>query len=209
MLYAMEGFDYLEHFNHEPYRLITSAPIGLGRKDIKQAILYAINANDETSAFQAFNNDRGDDGKPRVTKEHFKSLIKAITDTHPLIEKYLFSGIGISLQFKDSQIAEYVIREFTDRGLPVLCLHDGFMVQQEHIGLLEEMMDNAFCEVMNVSTSLSKNEWVTEREIVDRVTQLRHLDRDYYLDTMKNVKNEKTTGYLDRLSKWRFNAEKN
>ena len=65
------------------------------------------------------------------------------------------------------------------------------------------------CEVMNVSTSLSKNEWVTEREIVDRVTQLRHLDRDYYLDTIKNVKNEKTSGYLDRLSKWRFNAEKN
>ena len=61
---------------------------------------------------------------------------------------------------------------------------------------------------MNVSTSLSKNEWY-EREIVDRVTQYRHLDRDYYLDTMKNVKNEKTTGYLDRLSNWRFNAENN
>ena len=73
------------------------------------------------------------------------------------------------------------------------------MVQQEHEGLLEEIMDKAFCEVMNVSSSLSKNEWVTEREIVDRATQFRHLDRDY-LDTMKNVKNERTTGYLDRLS---------
>ena len=204
MLYAMEGVDNSEHSGNDPYRLITPAPIGLRRKDIKQALLYAINANDETSAFQAFNNDRGDDGKPRITKEHFQSLIKAITDTHPLIEKYLFSGIGIRLQFKDSQIAEYVIRQFTDRGLPVLCLHDGFMVQQEHIGLLEEIMDKAFCEVMNVSSSLSKNEWVTEREIVDRVTPYRHLDRDYYLDTVMNLQPYRSTEYKHRLKKWKI-----
>ena len=204
MLYAMEGIDYSEHSDNEPYRLIKPTPDTFERKDIKQSILYALNAYDETSAFQAFNNDRGDDGKPRITKEHFKSLIKAITDTHPLIEKYLFSGIGIRLQFKDSQIAEYVIREFTDRLLPVLCLHDGFIVQQEHIGLLEEIMDKAFCEVMKARTSLSKNEWVTEREIVDRVTPYRHLDRDYYLDTIMNLQPYRSTEYKDRLKKFNF-----
>ena len=203
MLYAMEGIDYSDHFDNEPYQLIKPTPYAFGRRDIKQSILYALNAYDETSAFQAFNNDRGDGGKPRITKEHFQSLIKAMTDAHPLIEKYLFSGIGIHLQFKDSQIAEYVIREFTDRGLPVLCLHDGFMVQQEHIGLLEEIMDKAFCEVMNVSSSVSKNEWVTGKEIVDRVIPYRHLDRDYYLDTILNLEPYRSREYKDRLKKWK------
>lgn len=53
-----------------------------------------------------------------------------------------------------------------------------------------------------MATIRRKNEWVTEREIADRVTQYRHLDRAYYIDKISQNRIDRNKGYMDRLLNW-------
>ena len=50
---------------------------------------------------------------------------------HSRIADHFGSGIGVELQKMDGDIAAEVIKHFTSKKVPVLCIHDSFIVQQE------------------------------------------------------------------------------
>ena len=43
----------------------------------------------------------------------------------------------------DAQIAEYIINHFTDQGIPVLAIHDSFLINRVHEGDLRSIMQTA------------------------------------------------------------------
>jgi hypothetical protein len=77
------------------------------------------------------------------------TLRDGILEAHAPVADYFFKGIGNSLQFTDSCIAEKVMLEFAQRDIPVLPVHDSFVVNRhfEASGDLEEVMRKAYFEV--------------------------------------------------------------
>ena len=63
--------------------------------------------------------------------------------TH-LRKDQLFSGKGSALQYQDSQIAEYVLKDMQARGQPVLPVHDSFIVQDKYLAHLYSSMNEAY-----------------------------------------------------------------
>ncbi|RYE11006.1 MAG: hypothetical protein EOP22_02240 [Hyphomicrobiales bacterium] len=57
---------------------------------------------------------------------------------------FLGSGCGLRLQRKDSDIADMVMSSFATRGIPILPIHDSFVVQAAHEFDLRKSMSEAF-----------------------------------------------------------------
>ena len=62
------------------------------------------------------------------------------------IEHYLFTSVGTKLQFKDSCIAESVIERMVSMRIPILVVHDSFIVQYRNRELLRELMNDVCIE---------------------------------------------------------------
>jgi hypothetical protein len=62
---------------------------------------------------------------------------------YPHLEKKLFADLGIQLMYRDSQVAANVLAYFTQVGIPVLCIHDSFIIQARHQEQLASFMQDA------------------------------------------------------------------
>jgi len=136
------------HHECDPYTLDASVfPQWNGfdqRQAIKALVLMAINASSKSKAFRAFRADQLE-GHPfkRLTDEQLTKLLNAFTEKYPELEPYLCSGKGLELMYRDSCIAEYVIEYFTRRDVPILCMHDSFIVPFDQVLELRAIMTEA------------------------------------------------------------------
>ena len=62
------------------------------------------------------------------------------------IKHHLFTSVGTKLQFKDSCIAESVIERMVSMRVPILVVHDSFIVQYRNRELLRKLMSYVFRE---------------------------------------------------------------
>ena len=85
----------------------------------------------------------------REEKINLKELVLALRDKHPKIADYFFKAKGIELQNIDALIAQNIIDKFTSEGIPVLCVHDSFIIQADKAEELEKQMTTAFNEAMD------------------------------------------------------------
>ena len=125
------------------------------------------------------------------------AVLQLIKEANPEIASDCCNGKGIGLLNLDGQIAEYIIKKFTYSNIPVLCIHDSFIVSIKHDGLLRTTMHEAVKHVIANAHPGIKRIGLGYSEI----HSYRHLDRDLYLDRMKSLGNSathKTTGYLYR-----------
>jgi len=83
------------------------------------------------------------------TYENFKYLLRKIIEENPVFEKYLCSGKGLELQNIDSQIAENIFKRLLKKKIPVLCVHDSFIVETHHQDELIQAMNEEYSKVMN------------------------------------------------------------
>ena len=111
----------------------------------------------------------------------WESYIDDILKAHGAIKEYFFTGEGIKLQKFDSMIAEEVINYFTKLDIPILCIHDSFVLPANHVETLENVMKEKFdyvctsLELISEGTELSYkglgiNEfqaWLTRPEYKD------------------------------------------
>jgi hypothetical protein len=74
----------------------------------------------------------------------FNLVVRLLLKRHPVLENYLFTGMGVRLQFMDSQIAEIVLNHMTMQGIPTLCIHDSFIVQKDKEDELRSIMKEAY-----------------------------------------------------------------
>ncbi|QPI85098.1 hypothetical protein I3V23_11080 [Rhodobacterales bacterium HKCCA1288] len=140
LLYHMAGKDM---GNTDAYGRILD---GQHRKLVKQAF----NAMLQMSRFSP-DGPKDDGFKAGLEKAGitWATLRDSILEAHAPVADLFFKGIGNSLQFTDSCIAEKVMLEFAQRDIPVLPVHDSFIVNRhvEGSGDLEEVMRKAYFEV--------------------------------------------------------------
>ena len=56
----------------------------------------------------------------------------SILEKHHAIADAFYSGQGLRLQYIDSQLAERVMLHFANKGVPVLPVHDSFIIAAQH-----------------------------------------------------------------------------
>ncbi len=134
----------------DPYEVSGYVGDKLVRKFLKKATLSMMNAQTYKSGLKAANNDLTK-SKKFTTNE--KSLIRSIgikkllllhKKAHPVFWKYMGRDMGKKLQYWDSQIAESVLVELTNKGICCLPVHDSFIVVKDHEAVLVETMERAF-----------------------------------------------------------------
>ena len=109
----------------------------------------------------------------------------------------------------DSQITEKIVNAFTSKGIPILCMHDSFIIQVQHDNELRTQMQKAVEEVSGTNNFKIKRKNIG----LGQVTQWMHSDREYYLSSIKhlgegnNISHQRirTKGYEERMKKFYSN----
>jgi hypothetical protein len=119
------------------------------RSITKALVLNAINSRDVKSAFQAFrSNQKTGSAFKKITNEELKTFIDAFVEANPEIEGDLFSDKGVELMAIDGRITFNIIEHFTNKGIPVLSVHDSYITTEEHSSELYQRMRFAIMSEM-------------------------------------------------------------
>jgi hypothetical protein len=144
LLYAMEGINYGAK-GKDAYTLPNYGDDNKTRQLFKTLLLSALNAATETKAIRALQE------KINYNKSDYPTVIPTLKDVlsdfkeyHRPIAKYLGTGAGLELMYHDSQMAERVITEMMDNGIPVLSVHDSFICPTLNYQLLYDTMKKAY-----------------------------------------------------------------
>lgn len=196
LLYARKGINYYADYEGDAYQLDTPSFLTTPqetRKYAKALMLTAINAKDDKATFGAFRSDRRKKGDQRggsFKDRQLSVLLDGLRRKHPAIADDLASDAGIRMMNEDSRITEHVIKRFTERGLPVLTIHDSYIVHWQAHELLEEALNEAFSMVTGMVGIRSERTgvagdlttWETDRLSQEAMTMSR--------------------GYMQRLLNW-------
>jgi len=135
MMYHLNGIDYVD----DPYNIS-----GERSRDIFKIIsLILVNASSEKEAIRAIRNElKGNGNDLDLTDKGIKKMIHKFRDKHDPILNLI--GKGLKMQFLDSKIAERIIINMMKENIPVLAIHDSFVVQKEYESTLSDEMINSY-----------------------------------------------------------------
>lgn len=152
ILYAREGLEY----KGDPY-LLTPSTTKDERRFLKTALLTILNADSQGAARQALyleltkgelNDCQG------VHPGNFIKIMGDFCDKHLAIKHHFYTGVGRKLQYLDSGIAEAVLLHFTKKGIPVLPVHDSFIISHKYEEELGTVMLDAYLDKIGYPTSV-------------------------------------------------------
>ena len=155
LAYAKKGIDFWERTNTTKYSYFNdSYDVSIsGIKDredsgavVKLLFLTALNTNSEQECFHKFGNQWDYElhsYKGLFSDIFLQELLDSIRDRHYQIDDLFCSGNGLDLQKLDNEIIEYIVGDFTERNLPILCNNDSFIIWKEQLDLLVNNMQTA------------------------------------------------------------------
>jgi hypothetical protein len=163
LLYAAEGIQ----FDDDPYTVVFDNREL--RKFLKKSLLSLLNAEGK------YVNTRGDNqtwktayqlaeaginqrmGLYRTAADRLREIgihkasqvIDAFSRAHEPIAHHFCNGkdTGLRVMNKDARIALQVVDYFSEQGIPVLAIHDSFIVQEQYRDELYEIMDKSYREI--------------------------------------------------------------
>ena len=155
LLYSEEGLNYydLNEPNADPYIL---KGVDENQRDINKLIItIALNITDKSKFVYAVKGGIEGDNDKNYSLGNKKLLkvpnakeiwrrIRLFEKENSLIKHHLFTGVGKRLQFKDSCIAESIIESMVNNNIPILAIHDSFIVQHRNESNLYKSMDHIF-----------------------------------------------------------------
>ena len=152
LLYAEAGVDYWAGSDRRPYETIEvfDGDTGelIGPDIIKVFLLIMLNAKDRASGFKAVRKSLGGrTGDIRLTDNLLDRLLEAIRQRHPIVGDQLGTGVGNRLMNTDGRITDIIIDQFTQMDIPVLTIHDSYIVARQHEDLLRQTMVSAYQQV--------------------------------------------------------------
>ena len=168
-------------------------PTVLIRNLIKRLVLTAINAKDKSSAYRSFREGypAGNAGKT-MTNEQLDQLLAAFLTRNPEVSDFLFSDKGIRLMRIDSEITAHIYRHFTEQGIPVLSVHDSYIIDVGRVTEIRTAMAEASELVVGraLPTSIKLPDMPEYSEVTDGILKAHIQDRE----------DVRCRGYLDRLA---------
>ena len=169
LLYAMEGIDYFQSIGTDPYHVPEVDNSPKYRSLFKLILLVVLNAGSKDTAAGGVMKQvrkQPDRYPPKLKRKMIESFIDQFVDQHGPIKKYFFTGVGVKLQFIDSQIASRVIELLTIKQIPMISIHDSWLAPKGAEGELVSVIKQAFqetleeVEIMAVTPRLEKVEWI-------------------------------------------------
>ena len=192
MLYADAG----KEISGDPYLVTTgyfqSYPPELVRKFVKRLALTSINAKEKSAAFKAFR-----EGFPaqhvgkRIKDKELDLLLEMFLERNPVLEDHLFADQGIRLMYLDSQITAHVHRHFMKQGMPVLSVHDSYIIDHMKVAELQQVMAEA-------SEAVVGRPLPTAIKLPD-LPEYSHVSNEQLQEHIENRQGIRCTGYMDRL----------
>ena len=156
LLYAKEGIVVPDNRDLHDIGLEGSKAYLERARELVKEYTYAI-INDERGFFRL--------GKSELEelKLTHQQLQTKVNEHHKPIIKYFGTGIGLSLMYTESLIAEDVMLSFLKQGVIVLPIHDSFIVRSGYQSSLEAQMKASFKKIVNTTTNLKiKGPWLSE-----------------------------------------------
>jgi hypothetical protein len=98
---------------------------------------------------------------------------------------------GIRLMNVDARIAELVHRHFTAQGVPVLSVHDSFIIDYTRVGELKQVMADASAAVVGRAVAVSASALGVDE-----------MDPGHLLDFVTWTQTPRSPGYLRRMKAW-------
>ena len=155
LLYSEEGLNYydLNDKTADPYTL---KGVNKDERDINKLIItIALNMTDKSKFVYAVkggikgSNDKNYSlGNKKLLNvpnaKEIRKRIRLFEEENNPIKHHLFTGVGKRLQFKDSCIAESIIESMVNNNIPILAIHDSFIVQHQNASSLYKLMDYIF-----------------------------------------------------------------
>ena len=144
-IYNELGLNYYEEntYSPDPYILKDVAPSE--RKLNKAIIQISLNCRD----FDGLNGaliKEFKEGNLKGKKPKEKEIIRRLNifrEMNPKISRYVYSNCASRFQFQDSEIARSIINKCMYRLIPVLCVHDSFIVEYTHSNFIIDAMNGA------------------------------------------------------------------
>ena len=82
--------------------------------------------------------------RPPISYKDMQAIVDELLEAHKPLREHFFSVTGKTLQRVDSNIMADIQKKFVQMGIPVLCIHDSCIVQEEHEGLLHDVMSEVY-----------------------------------------------------------------
>jgi hypothetical protein len=155
-LYALESKDVgLE----DPYDIGLSYIAGDDpRRKIVKKYVNAI-LNDEKGTYKLPHDEQ------RILGLTQKELRERVATRHATVAHHFHSGVGLKLQFYDSQIAERVMLRFVGQEKVCLPIHDSFIVRHDQIDQLVQVMGEEFRSQFGRGIKVNPDEVIFDERI--------------------------------------------
>jgi hypothetical protein len=135
MLYHILGMEYVD----DPYE--TLGKDKAERKPYKLVSLVSINCPPEKSIIWSIRSAFNKAGFSNLTSDKtINQMIERFREAHEPIADFLFSGVGLKLQNRDSKITEDILMRLMKDGIPCLPIHDSYIVEAQYRDILEQTM---------------------------------------------------------------------
>lgn len=176
------------------------------RPIVKQLMLCAINAEGKEKSFKAFRQSQPAKTIQKSLKdEQLQMLLDAFCEKNAVVQSYIASDSGVSLMAVEARIAARVINHFVKRDLPILTIHDSYIVQFGKDEELIEVMNRATMDELNgfkinldvETVSLGAIKQLGATETMDRGSDYLALKH-----AMSNI--HRSEGYKARLKKYQI-----
>lgn len=132
LIYNSAGFD----IPTDPY-IVGNVPRNIN----KLAFNVMINASNKHSAILAIIKEL-DDNINNYT--YYKNIVEGLYIKHSVIADYFYTQAYNWLFYKESQIAEYIMKGLIKEREGFIAIHDSFVVRKEAEGVLNNLMYNAW-----------------------------------------------------------------
>jgi len=140
MLYHLVGMDY------------RADPYGFGsrreRPYLKLVSLVMINKKTRQGLLRAMKKTFAANQLDIPLDEQIERMVVRFDAAHDRINRYFCSDIGLKLQHLDSQITSDILDYFLERGIPVLPIHDSYIVAERYGDELYEVMRDKYRDRM-------------------------------------------------------------
>lgn len=145
------------------------------RNMFKITLQIMLNCSNKATATRKIKHEFPLESNPELfSKFSHAKIIMALRKKHKAIDHYFYTGHGVKLQFKDSEIAEDILLRLADKCIVALPVHDSFLVQRIHKTELEKtMVEVAFSkysQILKIKKDLSAYE-VDRANIAQEVTE--------------------------------------
>lgn len=157
ILYSWSGLEKPKGL--DPYKIELSGDFTNSElRSLCKVALLCILFNDSRRAAASALVDHLESDKKKVDKQYASlydipklvtKVLNGLQETNRAISEHFYSGgLWKRLQYADSSICEYVIKHFTAKGVPVISIHDSWVIGCKYKEELIEVMEAAWKHVV-------------------------------------------------------------